>query len=246
MQGLEYRTSFLLSIVANALDFIFGLVQYALFFSAAKTIAGWGMDEMLAFYAVFMIVFSLHFILLFPNLSEMAQLVYTGQLDLVLTKPVSAQLFLSFRRLSFEEFGSLFAALFLLLGLIGLGRVRLSISSVAAFTMALTCSFVLVYSLFLFLLALAIRLERLQHAADLLWTLFGLARYPVDVFPRWLRLLMYGLLPIAFVTTVPARMLTTGPEIPFLGVALVLAGIGLCTATWFWRRSLHAYSSAGG
>ncbi|HNW36939.1 MAG TPA: hypothetical protein PKM25_18515, partial [Candidatus Ozemobacteraceae bacterium] len=77
VQALEYRTSFLLGILANCLDFFFGLLQYALFFTVADTIAGWDLPRMLAFYSVFMTIFSLHFILLYPNLDAMSRLVNT-------------------------------------------------------------------------------------------------------------------------------------------------------------------------
>jgi ABC-2 type transport system permease protein len=246
VQAMEYRTSFLLSMVANAFDFLFGLLQYALFFTAAHTVAGWGINEMLAFYAVFMTVFSAHFIFLFPNLVDLAQLVHSGQLDHVLTKPISAQVFLSFRRLSFDECGSLLAAQALLAGLLLSGRLSLELWRVPAFLLGLACSFALVYSLFLFLMGLAIRLERLQGSAELLWSVFGLARYPVDVFPRWLKRLFYGVLPVAFITTVPARLLIAPAEPMVLVTAVALATTAGALATIYWRNSLAAYTSAGG
>ncbi len=103
---MEYRASFSLGMLANSMDFIFGLVQYGLFFTVADKVAGWEMNQMLAFYGVFMSIFSLHFIFLYPNLDAINQLVSTGQLDLDHTKPFSGQFLLTFRKISFEEVGS--------------------------------------------------------------------------------------------------------------------------------------------
>ncbi len=246
VQALEYRTSFAFGIVANGLDFLFGLLQYCLFFTVADTIADWDMPRMLTFYAVFMTIFSLHFILLFPNLDAIGRLVNTGQLDLVLTKPVSSQALLSFRGLSFEEFGSFFAAQALLLWLIASGRILVTLPRAAMFLVAIVCSMSLIYCLFLFLMSLAVRIEKIQNMSELLWSVFSLCRYPADIYPRAVRWVFHVVLPIAFVTTVPARALSTGeaPEILLLGCALSVTLVA--ASVLFWRRSLAGYTSAGG
>ncbi|HOT28105.1 MAG TPA: ABC-2 family transporter protein [Candidatus Ozemobacteraceae bacterium] len=246
VQALEYRTSFAFGIIANGLDFVFGLLQYCLFFTVADAIADWDMPRMLAFYAVFMTIFSLHFILLYPNLDAIGRFVNTGQLDLVLTKPVSPQALLSFRSLSFEEFGSLLAALGLLAWLLASGRIAFSPTRMLMFVIAIACSLSLIYCMFLFFMSLAIRIEKIQNMSELLWSVFSLCRYPADIYPRAARWVFYVVLPIAFVTTVPARAISAGeaPEILLLGCALTVTLVA--ASVLFWRRSLAGYTSAGG
>ena len=246
IQAMEYRASFLLAILANGLDFLFGLIQYGLFFSVARTVAGWEMPQMLAFYAVFMTLFSLHFIFLFPNLEEIGKLVNTGHLDLLLVKPFSAQMTLSFRRISFEEFGSFFTAQALLIGLWYTGNLVLTPFRILGFLAALLTSLTLIYAVFLGFMALAIRLEKLENTAELLWSFFGLCRYPVDVFPRPVRWLFLGFLPFGFVTTVPARALTMGENPLVIAAGFTLSLLFLALARLFWRGALAGYSSAGG
>jgi ABC-2 type transport system permease protein len=212
MQAMEYRASFFLGILANAFDFGFGLVQYSLFFLVAESVAGWEMPQLLTFYAVFMTVLSLHLIFLYPNLDGISTLVNSGKLDLVLTKPNSPQVLLSFRLLSFEELGSFTAAQCLLWGLVLTGAISVTGGQLLAFGFALVCCFRLVYSVFVMFLALAVWFEKLENMSDLLWSMFGLCRYPVDVFPGWLRLVFWNIIPIAFVTTVPARALLAPPR----------------------------------
>ncbi|MEW6712500.1 MAG: ABC-2 family transporter protein, partial [Candidatus Riflebacteria bacterium] len=204
IQAMEYRVSFLFSIIANFADFTFGFLQYIVFFSAAKSIAGWNNDEILTLYAVFMCIFSLHFILLYPNLIEMGEMINRGSLDLLLTKPINSQLVLSFRRISLEELGSLGASAVLLLWLIWRGAISLSVAALTQFFAAMLVSMILVYSLFMVLMSLAVRLEKLENMSQLMWSLFSFCRYPVEIYPGWLKHLFYSLFPIAFVSTVPA------------------------------------------
>ncbi|MBI3039504.1 ABC-2 family transporter protein [bacterium] len=246
VQAMEYRVNFMLGIGANAIDFTIGLVQYGFFFSVANSIAGWQKDQMLAFYAIFMTIFSLHFIVLFPNLEAMSQLVNSGALDLVLTKPISVQFLLSFRKLSFDEMGSFFTSQVLLLGLWATGRIDVSAQNLFLFFGALFCSFSFVYSFFLFLMAIAIRIEKLQNMAELMWSFFTFCRYPVDVFPRWVRSLFISLIPIAFITTIPAKALTVGVEPSTVIWGGFLAVVFLFAARFFWKTAIASYTSAGG
>lgn len=246
MQAMEYRTSFFLAMAANAIDFTVGLGQYALFFTVAERVAGWDMPQMLAFYGVFMTVFALHFIFLYPNLAAISRLVNTGALDLLLVRPVSAQFLLSFRLISFEEVGSLLAAQVLLAALWLSGLVRPDLGQAVAFLVALAVSFTLVYSLFVCLLALGLWLEKLENTADLMWTMFGLCRYPADIYPRSLHWLFFGLLPIGFVSTVPAAVLFQPIPGTRLAIGVVVALLATAVSRSGWKRALAGYTSAGG
>ncbi|HNV68063.1 MAG TPA: ABC-2 family transporter protein [Candidatus Ozemobacteraceae bacterium] len=246
MQAMEYRAGFLIGMFANTCDFTFGLIQYVLFFSAAKSIAGWETSQMLTLYAIFMTMFSLHFIFLYPNLEAMSRLVNRGELDLALLKPASAQVILSFRHLSFDEFGSFLASQALLLSLLVSGSISPSWHGLAGFGVAVVCGLSFIYASFLILMSLTIIFEKMHNTADLLWSLFSLTRYPVDVYPRWMRSLFLAVIPIGFISSVPASMLTRGSDWPVLLTGVGLSIVFLVLARRAWVAALRGYCSAGG
>ncbi|MDN5278956.1 MAG: viologen exporter family transport system permease protein, partial [Clostridiales bacterium] len=246
IQAMEYRVSFLFSILANFIDFTFGFLQYIVFFTAAKSIAGWNSDQILTLYGVFMCIFSLHFILLYPNLIEMGEMVNRGSLDLLLTKPVNSQLILSFKRISLEELGSFGASLALLTWLAGKGVLQLNIATVAQFISAMLGSMALVYSLFMILMSLAVKLEKLENMSQLMWSLFSFCRYPMEIYPGWLKHMFYTLFPIAFVSTVPASAILGRASIEITILGIIIALIAFAGSTFFWRHTIRAYTSAGG
>lgn len=246
IQAMEYRVSFVFSIIANFVDFTFGFLQYIVFFTAATSIAGWSNDEILTLYAVFMCIFSLHFILLYPNLIEMGEMVNRGSLDLLLTKPVNSQLLLSFKRISLEELGSLAASAVLLLWLAWRGVIVFSSLNLFIFTAAMLVSMTLVYSLFMILMSLAVRLEKLENMSQLMWSLFSFCRYPMDIYPGWLKHLFYSLFPIAFVSTVPASAILGRLDLQIGMLGIIIALIAIAGSSWLWRQTIRAYTSAGG
>lgn len=246
MQAMEYRGSFIFSIIANFFDFIFGFLQYLVFFTAAKSIAGWTSDQMLVLYGVFMLVFALQFIFLYPNLAAMGDMVNTGNLDLLLTKPINSQLILSFRRISLEELGSITTAVVLLCWLTFNGTIQVGAIDLLMFFVSLLSSLLLIYCLFLVLMCLAVILEKLDNMAQLMWSMFALCRYPVDIYPSRLRFFFFSFLPVAYIASVPASALlgrATGTSV-IAGIIIALTATFVCTM--LWRRTIRAYTSAGG
>jgi len=80
---------------------------------------------------------------------------------------------------------------------------------------------------------------------------FLVQNYPIDIFGLWFRVIVTGLIPVAFMNYYPALMLLgkLDPHAPsaWLGyispvVALILAAI----ASGVWHLALRRYSSAGG
>ena len=69
-------------------------------------------------------------------------------------------------------------------------------------------------------------------------------RWPVTIYPGWLRIGLTFLVPIAFAVTVPAEALTSRLTVETLVLALAFAVV-LCSVTrWFWRTGLRHYSGA--
>ncbi len=246
IQAMEYRASFVFAIIANFFDFVFGLLQYLVFFTAAKSIAGWESDQMLVLYGVFMLVFALHFILLYPNLAAMGEMVNSGNLDLLLTKPVNSQLVVSFRRISLEELGSIGTAMLLLGWLFYRGIIIIDAGNFILFGISLLSSLLLIYCVFLLLICLAVIMEKLDNMTQLLWSLFALCRYPVDIYPKRIRYAFFSFLPVAFIATVPASALLgrVSSSTVLQGLATALVGVLVCS--WLWQRTIRAYTSAGG
>jgi ABC-2 type transport system permease protein len=69
-------------------------------------------------------------------------------------------------------------------------------------------------------------------------------RWPVGIYPGWLRIGLTFLVPIAFAVTVPAEALA-GRLTP--GTLALAAAFGLALVAftrWFWRFGLRHYSGA--
>jgi ABC-2 type transport system permease protein len=82
------------------------------------------------------------------------------------------------------------------------------------------------------------------HVADLFDGVFQTGRWPIGIYPGWLRYSVTFLVPIAFAVTVPAQAVTSRLEWQTLVLAAVFAAALFAFTRWFWRFGLRRYSGA--
>jgi ABC-2 type transport system permease protein len=69
-------------------------------------------------------------------------------------------------------------------------------------------------------------------------------RFPVGIYPGWLRIGVTFLVPIAFAITVPAEAVTSRLEWETVLLALGFAAVLFAFTRWWWRFGLRHYSGA--
>jgi ABC-2 type transport system permease protein len=73
---------------------------------------------------------------------------------------------------------------------------------------------------------------------------FQTGRWPVGIYPGWLRFGITFLVPIAFAVTVPAEAVTSRLEWQTLALAAGFASVLFAFTRWFWRFGLRNYTGA--
>jgi ABC-2 type transport system permease protein len=70
------------------------------------------------------------------------------------------------------------------------------------------------------------------------------SRFPVDVYPGWLRITLSSVIPVGLAVTIPAEAI--GGRLGRLGLAEILIGAlaAAAFARWFWRQGLKNYTGA--
>jgi ABC-2 type transport system permease protein len=95
-----------------------------------------------------------------------------------------------------------------------------------------------------FAVALAFWVVRMEHVLELFEGVYQTGRWPIGVYPGWLRYGITFLVPVGLAVTVPAEALTSRLHpLTLLGAAGFAAGLFAFTR-WFWRFGLRRYSGA--
>jgi ABC-2 type transport system permease protein len=242
----QYRANFVVSVLGTLFWLAMALLTLAIFFGQTDRLGGWSFWEVVVLLGVFNALGGIVETLLRPSVGRLAEYVRTGSLDLVLTRPIDPQFYVSFRRIN------VWRAADIVLGfaLAGFALIRLGIGDwgirIASFLLLFAAAAVMLYALWISLMCLAFWFVDVANLAVVFDAVFEAARYPASAYPGALRFLFLYLVPIVWTTTIPASALT-GQLRPPVGILAVLtAAAALVVARGIWRVALRRYTSAGG
>lgn len=240
---LEYRSGVFGRTLANVLSTGTSVLLLWAMFQQVPSIGGWRFDEVLVLVGVVTTIEFVVEIWLYPSLSKITTYVQRGEFDVLLVKPVSSQFLVTFRHLQVMEF----AGLLIGLAVIGIGMHRvgsITPANVALLAVFLAASVVIIYSLYLALSTLAFWFTRIEEVASMIWLHSTAGNYPITAFPPWARFLFTFVLPVAFVTNVPAEAATGRLSLEWGLGALAFSAFALTGATLLWNLAIRNYSSA--
>ncbi len=240
---MEYRANFVFAVISSVLNLGASVFTLRLFFQNGNDLGGWSWPEALVVMGMFTLLQGFSAALLQPNLTRVVEHVREGTLDFVLLKPVDAQLWLSARRVSPWGLPDV------LLGtaLVGYGAHQASANSYAlgALVVSALCSLAILYSLWFLMATTTVWFIQIYNVTEVLRALLDAGRFPIDAFPAGAyRFVFTFVVPVAFMTSVPARALLGRVGFEWLLGALALAFSLLVATRYFFRFALRYYTSA--
>jgi ABC-2 type transport system permease protein len=239
---LEYRINFAISALSSIGNLVGSLFGLFLFYRNGYSFAGWRWEEAIVVLGIFTILEGFSTTFLAPNLSKIVQHVQNGTLDFVLLKPISSQFWLSARSISPWGIPNLFFGIGLLI--YAGSKLGLGLSNYLLSLIPLTFGFISLYSIWFMLGATSIWFVKIYNVTEVLHGLMEAGRYPMVAYPASYRFFFTFVVPIAFLTTVPAEtLLGRGESIWIIG-SMLLAIALLYSSHQFWRFALRFYTSA--
>lgn len=243
-QDLAYRADALVNILVNLMWLGWELLGLSILFSNTPTLAGWGPGELIALLGVFRLVNTLMAALIWPNTEKFNAGIRNGTLDYTLLMPASSLFLISFTRIIVWRVWDILLAVVLIAVGIGMSGGSPGPANLAAFLLLVVSGAAIIYSLWVVMLAVTFWFIKFDNNVTILQALLDAGRYPVTVYPPWLRLIVTFIVPIAVATTVPLQALrgdlSGGQILLFLGVGLA----SVLVASRIWKAGVRRYSGA--
>lgn len=245
-EEVAHRANFSLSVLNSLLALAVGLLSLGIIYGQVDDLRGWDYASAQAVLGVFLVVGALRGLVMGPSLDSLAGMdgeVWRGEFDFTLLRPVRTQFLVSVRK------WRLLALFDLLLGALVLGTAvsnmaaTLTFTQILSFLLALAAGLLILYAILL----AAASMVFWNPGFLITWvfdSIFQMARYPVGIYPGWLRLVLTWIIPVGVITTVPAAALSGDLQTSLLagGVFLALALAG--GASLLFRTGLRRYASA--
>ena len=239
-----YRANFWIQMFESGLNLAMALAAIGVVFAQTETLGGWVPAELAALIGVYFLVLGAINLVVAPSLSKFMEDIVSGNLDYTLTKPADAQLLVSFSEVRIWRLIDIVLGAGVLLVALSLHATDVGLVDALLFLVALGAGAVIVYSFWIMLATLAFWFIRVENILQIFWSMYTAGRWPVGIYPPWLKWMLTVVVPVAFAVTVPAEAVAGRLEIETLAGALALAVALLAFSRWFWKQGLKHYSGA--
>ena len=239
---LEYRINFIVAVASSLGGLVGSLFGLFLFYRTDYTFEGWSWEEALVVLGIFTVLQGISATFLAPNLNKIVRYVQEGTLDFILLKPVSSQFWLSTHTVSPWGLPDIIFGIIIIFYAGGkLGMEPLAYASILP---PLTLGAVILYSLWFILGATSIWFVKIYNVTEVLRSLLEAGRFPIEGYPAAYRIFFTFIIPVAFLTTVPAQTMLSRSEPTWLLGSAILAAALFQFSRWFWQFALRFYTSA--
>jgi ABC-2 type transport system permease protein len=239
---LEYRANFVIAALTSLGGLIGSIFGLFLFYRTGYQFQGWSWEQALLVLGMFTLLQGFSATVLIPNLNKIVTQVQQGTLDFVLLKPISSQFWLSTRTISPWGLPDIIFGV-IIIAYAGY-QLGLGWASYLLAVPPLILGAVSLYSLWFMLGATSIWFIKIYNVTEVLRGLLEAGRFPIVAYPVAYQIFFTFVIPVAFLTTVPAQtMLGQGSQGWLLASAL-LAGVLLIASNRFWQFALRFYTSA--
>ncbi len=241
---MQYRANFFVQVLQSVIAIGVSITGLLVIFSYTSQLRGWSIYQILAVMGVYTLMGGFVNAIIQPNMQQLLGDIQQGTLDFALLKPVDSQGIVSVRVVRIWNFVDVFAGAAVLV--IALLRMQQNIGGlrVLAFAAALMMGGLLLYSFLFIVTTSAFWFIRMENILQLFEGLYQTGRFPVTVYPNWLRYGLTFLIPIAFAVTVPSQSLIQNLSISSLMIEAGLLILFAFVARIFWKIGIHRYSGA--
>lgn len=245
MSQLEYRVNFFTG-MAMELGYLLAKTVYLIVvYKAGVPINGLTPDEVLVFFGTYMIVTASYAGFYANNLWGMSDQVRTGDLDLLLVKPVSTQFILTLKRSDLScviiDAGTGIAAI-----AIGLCRLKVSVDilSIFGYIGYMIAGSVAGYALFLLPQLLTFWFVKTEAVSALIDSFWDFNNMPMGIYNRAIQCVGVFVIPIFVVTNFPALFILRRMEPLYAVWGILCPVLFLTLSSLAFRFSLKRYASA--
>jgi viologen exporter family transport system permease protein len=243
---LAYRLNFWISLLYSVLSLGTGVLGLVVLFSQVEAIQGWTLSSTLALLGTYLILGALRNLFIGPSLEALVGMdgeVWMGTFDFTLLRPIDVQFLASVRHWRPLALVDLVLGGGVLVAAVSRMGQMVLLADLVSFVITLMAAVAILYAILLAFSGLVF------WSPGFLFTwlfnsFFQMARYPVGLYPGWLRLVLTWIVPVGVMTTVPAQALSGT-----LSPGMLLGSVGLAAAffvgaTILFRTGLRRYASA--
>lgn len=243
LAAAEYRTDLIIGIFYNSIWLGVSIAPALVVFEHVDAAGGWTLPRLLFVAALWYGLDAIVWMLLIPNIAMWPELVRSGEMDMILLRPIDGLVMASLGTLRPQDVPKLMWAVGLAGWVALTGEAPASALAMAASLLAMLCAVVLLWAIGV--LGYVKVLTSVQFdGSTFLHAPHNMSRVPVPLYGPTLRFVLTALAPVAFLTTVPAELFFGTRSAWMALVAVAIAAAAALLARLAWRHQVSRYTGA--
>ncbi len=236
LSAMEYRASFITQVVGMALNDVFLIIMWMVFFNRFPDLNGWHIQDTMLLFAVGMTNFGIYRVIA-GNAEEISRNIARGELDYYMTLPKNVLWQVSTSRSNISAIGDFLFGLILFVFLIHSWEKFLLFFLLACFSSLMLYNFVII------LQSLAFFFGNFEETAERIFSIMlGMSLYPETSFTGIIKFISFTFIPVFFFNWVPVRLIKFF-DWQHLFYMFVVWLITLGLAVLVFNRGLKRYES---
>lgn len=239
----EYRADLVSGTIVSAVWLALSISPMLVVSAHAQAAAGWTLPRLLFLQSIWYLMDAVLWMLIMNNARELADKVQDGTLDAILLRPVNSLVLCTLGRIYVQDLPKVVLAVGLGAWAVAAGGGPATPLAAAAGLVAVACACVLMWAA-----GVLANFKSITHIqADGMFALHAahnLARVPTSLYGPVLHVVMTVVVPIAFLTTVPAELFFGLISLWWLLASLALTAAVVWVTSWLWHRELRGYTGA--
>lgn len=239
---LTYRLGSFGFLLGKMIRLLFFFAFMAAVFNHVETVAGYSLVETALFFMTYNLV-DMTAQILFRGVYGARRTVSEGDFDFYLVQPCAPLFRMTFSSVDFLDIITIIPVL-IMTGMVFARLPPLSWWNYAAYGLLMVNGVILIFSIHVLVAALAVRTQELESAIWIYRDIMFMGKFPVDVYAPGVRWALTVGIPIAVMTSFPAKALLGRLSAPWIAYALILSAFSLPASWLFWKNSVAQYTSS--
>jgi ABC-2 type transport system permease protein len=239
---LTYRLGSFGFLAGKMIRLLFFFAFVAAIFNHVQTVAGYNLVETALFFLTFNLV-DMTSQIFFRGVYGARRIVSEGDFDYYLIQPCSPLFRMVFSTVDVLDIATLIPVL-VMVGMVFARLPPLGWERYAAYAALVANGVALVFSLHVFVGALAVRTQEMENAIWIYRDVMFMGKFPVDVYSPAVRWALTVGLPIAVMTSFPSKALLGILSPAWTAYAFALTAVFVTLSALFWRDCVARYTSS--
>ena len=246
-RDMEYKTNFIGSLFVDAIYYVTWYYFFEVIYSKTTMLGDFDREAILVFLIATFFVDTI-FMMLFDGAAFLKEHIRTGSLDFILLRPVNSLFLISFRYIrSYTLVSLLILSLILYKILITFHPNSLNILNISLFILSLSMGVLIWYSFEFIIATLTFFFRDFRTGGWLSHEVMKFSMRPDSIYQGFMRKMLFTILPMALVASVPTRLLLYGftnqNQKYFIAQVIVVLILFILTRI-FWKIGLKRYESS--